>query len=337
MSVRTECVLIESMRLGRTGRTRIGLSSALGLLLLSALWAIASLRTDLLPHFGADTLSPAQGQAVLFSVFAAVAASIAVARRIEFPRGRRAWACAGIGLGLFVVPAALAAYAQDWVSTLDRVAVFSLTPVFAVVLEPYLQGSEPRQGKAALAAVAGILCLLRLDIPGSFRAGVALCMLLAAAFGIAATNCFAVRLALNLAGHSSLPMAAQAGAVSAACFAVAVAFGPRTEWHWSAMPFQLLGLVVIDLPALFLLFWLMRRLAASRITARFLFGPLFTILAGIALEPTSLPVRAWLGIALLAGGAGWLAFAPAEKGEVEELDPMNVINARSPRRQPPCR
>jgi drug/metabolite transporter (DMT)-like permease len=310
-------------------------------LLLSALWAIASLRTDLLPHFGADTLSPVQSQAVLFSVFAAVAALIAVARRVGFPRGRSAWACAGIGLGLFVVPAALAAYAQRWVSTLDRVAVFSLTPVFAVVLEPYLQGSEPRQGKAALAgalaAVAGILCLLPLDISGSFRAGTALCMALAAAFGIAATNCFAVRLARNLAGRSTLPMAAQAGAASAAYFAVVVAFGPRTEWRWKALPFQLLGLVVIDLPALFLLFWLMRRLAASRMTARFLFGPLFTILAGLALEPTCPPVRAWLGMALLAGGAGWLAFAPEGKIEVEELDPMNALTSRSPRQPPPCR
>ena len=341
MRVRTECVLIESMRLGRNGRIRFGLSPALGLLLLSALWALASLRTDLLPHFGEDTLSPVQGQAVLFSVFAAVAASIAVARRVEFPRGRRAWACAGIGLGLFVVPAALAAYAQGWVSTLDRVAVFSLTPVFAAVLEPYLQGSEPRPGRAALAgalaAVAGIFCLLPLDIPGSFRAGTALCVLLAAAFGIAATNCFAVRVARNFAGRSTLPMAAQAGAVSAACFAVAVAFGQRTEWRWSALGFQLLGFVVIDLPALFLLFWLMRSLAASRMTARFLFGPLFTILAGLALEPTSPPVRAWFGMALLAGGAGWLAFAPEGKIEVEELDPMNALTSRSPRQPPPCR
>ena len=339
--MRTECVFIESMRLGRTGRTRIGLSPALGLLLLSALWAGASLRADLLPNVGAETLSPVQGQAVLFSVFAAVAASIAVARRLEFPHGRRAWACAGIGIGLFVIPAVLWACAQGWVSTLDRVAVFSLTPVLAVVLEPYLQGSEPRQGKAALAsalaAVGGIFCLLPLDIPSSFRAGAALCMLLAAAFGIAATNCFAVRLARDLAGRSSLPMAAQAGAASAACFAVAVAYGPRTEWRWSALPFQLLGLVLIDLPALFLLFWLMRSLAASRMTARFLFGPLFTILAGMALEPTSPPVRAWLGMALLAGGAGWLAFAPGENIEVEELDPMNTLAARSPRQPPPCR
>ena len=339
MSVRTECVLIESMRSGRIGCTRIGLSPALGLLLLSVLWALASLRKDLLPHFGVDALSPLQGQAVLFSVFAAMAAFIAVVRRVEFPRGRRAWACAGIGLGLFVVPTALAAYAQGLVSTLDRVAVFSLTPVLAVVVEPYLQGSEPRQGKAALAsalaAVAGVLCLLPLDIPGSFRAGAALCMLLATAFGIAATNCFAVRLPRNLAGRSTLPMAALAGAASAACFTAVVAFGPRTDWHWSALPLQLLGFVVVDLPVLFLLFWLMRRLAASRMTARFLFGPLFTILAGMALEPTSPPVRAWLGLALLAGGAGWLAFAPGKNIDVEELDPMKALTARSPRQPPP--
>src|SRR5262249_3993786 len=101
--------------------------------------------------------------------------------------------------------------------------------------------------------------------------------------------------------------------------------------------FQLLVFVVIDLPALFLLFWLMRRLAASRMTARFLFGPLFTILAGMALEHASLPVRAWLGIALLAGGAGWLAFGPAENIEEEQLDPMKALTARSPRRPPPCR
>jgi hypothetical protein len=70
-------------------------------------------------------------------------------------------------------------------------------------------------------------------------------------------------------------------------------------------------------------------------TARFLLAPLFTILAGIALEPTSPPVRAWLGMALLAGGAGWLVFAPPEKNGVEELDPLNALSAYSPRRSPP--
>jgi hypothetical protein len=65
------------MGLRRTGRTRTDLPPTLGVLLLSALWTVASLRTDLFPQFGADTLSPAQRQAALFSVFAALAASIA--------------------------------------------------------------------------------------------------------------------------------------------------------------------------------------------------------------------------------------------------------------------
>ena len=326
------------MTLDRTGRTRGALSPTFGLLLLSALWAVATLRTELFPTVGADGPSPGPREAVLFSVFAAMAASIAVARRVEFPRGRQAWACACIGLGLFVVPAALVACAQSWVSTLDRVAVFSLTPVFAVVLEPYLQGTTPRQGRAALAgalaAVAGILCLFPLNIPGSIRAGAALCALLAAVVTIAATNCLAVRLARNLVGHSTLPMAALAGAGSAVCFVAASAFTPHTAWRGSGLPSQLLLLLVIELPSLFLLFWLMRRLAASRMSARFLLAPLFAILAGMALEPTSLPVRAWLGIAFLGGGAGWLVFASPEKGE-GELEPLKALTVDFPRRPPP--
>src|SRR5689334_2022787 len=98
------------MRLGRRGRASTGLSPVLGLMVLSALWAADSLRGDLFPHFGVESLSSAQRQAVLYSVFAAVAACLAVARRVEFSRGRSAWACAGVGVGLFVVPSALGAF-----------------------------------------------------------------------------------------------------------------------------------------------------------------------------------------------------------------------------------
>lgn len=328
------------MRLPRTRRTRGDLSAAFGLLLLSALWAVASLGKDLSPHFDAATISPPLRQAVFYSAFAALAASVTAARRIEFPRGRKAWACAGIGIGLFVVPAALVACAEGWTSTLDRVAIFSLTPVFAVVLEPYLQGAPPRPPKAALAGamagVAGVLFVLPLDIPGSFRAGVALCALVGAAASIAATNCLAVRLARNLASRSTLPMAAQASAGSAVCFAAAAAFTPRTEWRWSPLLPQLL-LLVIDLPGLFLLFWLMRWLAASRMTARFLLTPLFAIFAGTILDRASPPGRAWLGMALLASGAGWLVFAPAEKTDDEELQSLNALPADPRRKSPPGR
>ena len=50
----------------------------MGLLLLSALWAANSLRGDLFPHFGVEGLSSVQRQAVLYSVFAAVAAGLAL-------------------------------------------------------------------------------------------------------------------------------------------------------------------------------------------------------------------------------------------------------------------
>src|SRR6185437_2397859 len=319
---------------------RMGLPPALGLVLLSALWALGTLRTELFPRFGLVTVSHALGQAVLFFIFAVVAACIAVVRRVEFPRGRSAWACAGVGLGLFLLPAALLAWAQGELSTLDRVAVFSLTPFFAVVLEPYLQGSTPSRAKAALGAsltaITGVLFLFPLTIPGSLRAGTAFFALLTASFGIATANCVAVRLAVRVAERSILPMAALTGGVTAICFAAAAAFNPHAAWRWNKVSSSLLGLLVIDLPALFLLFWLMPRLAASRMTARFLVAPLMTLVLGMALEAPSVPVRAWLGTLLLAGGAGWLVFAPSERPELEGLELRNTLIADSPRRPPPA-
>jgi len=252
----------------------------------------------------------------VFSVFAAMTASIALVRGAEFPSGRRAWASAGIGLGFFVIPTSAAAFAQGWISNLDEVAVLCLTPIFAVVLEPYLDDNPPRRGRAGLAgalvAVAGILCLFPLEIPSSFRAGVALLVLLVTAFAVAATNCIAVRLARSVPGPSTLSMAAQASGVAAVCFAVAAAFTPSTTWNLSAVHVYFLRVLLIDIPGLILLFWLVSRLGASRMTARFFLAPLFASLIGLALEPMLPPLRALLGIVLLAAGSGWLVFAPAE-------------------------
>ncbi len=302
-------------------KLRSGPSPHLALLLLSALWALGWLLPDLFPGAATNVSSLPVRQAILFSAFAAITASIAVARRIEFPRGRLAWTSAGIGLGFFVIPTAAAAFAHDRISNFDEVAVLCLTPVFAVVLEPYLQDGPPRKGKAALAgalaAIGGILFLFPLETPASFREGAALIVLLMTAFTIGATNCLAVRLAHAIPGASTLPMAALAGFVSALCFAVAAAFTPATPWTSSALPFDLLRLLLLDLPGLFLLFWLLRRLSAARMTARFLLAPLFASLAGLALEQRMPPLRGLLGILLLGGGSAWLVFAPAES-EVEE-------------------
>ncbi len=314
---------------------RCGLSPAVGLLLLSALWAFGWLLPDLFLHSGATTISLPLGQAILFSVFAAMTWSVAAAQRLEFPRGRHAWKCAGIGVGLFVIPTSAAAFAGGWISNFDQVAVLCVTPVFAVALEPYLQNTLPRRGKAALAgtlvAIAGILCLFPLETPGSFRAGAALVVLLVAIFALAATNCIAVRLASALPVRSGLPMAALAGGASAIYFAVIAAVTRPIAWDSSSLQIYLLRLFLVDIPGLFLLFWIMGRLSASRMTARFLLAPLFASVAGLALEQTLPPLRALLGIVLLAGGSGWLVFAPAES-EVEKLISLKAATAESPAR-----
>ena len=311
-------------------KLRAGLSPRLGLLLLSALWALDWLVPDLFPGSAPNVFSLPARQAILFSAFAVVTASLALMqriqfRRVQFPRGRLAWASAGIGLGFFVIPTSAAAFARDRISSLDAAAVFCLTPVFAVVLEPYLQDCSPRKGRAALAgalvAIAGILFLFPLETPSSWREAVALLVLLVTAFGIAATNCVAVRLAHVVPSESTLPMTAMASGVSAIGFALAAAFTPNTPWNSTALQIFFLRSFLIDIPGLFLLFWLIRRLSASRMTARFLLAPLLASLAGLALERTWPPLRGLFGLVLLACGSGWLVFAPAESQD-EEQNPL---------------
>lgn len=297
--------------------------------MLAALHAATSLKGELFPVFSAEALSPPQAQAVLFSTCALIAGLLARLRGVPFPRGRRAWACAGMGVGLFFLPAELIYFAQGWVSRLDEVAALALTPVFAVVLEPHLQAEVPRPVKAALAgaltAVVGMLCIFPLDLPGSIAAAAAACALLAAAISIAAANCLAVRLAQSQEEHSTLPLTTLASAASAVCFAVQGGLGPRVAWTASAAASQLFWLLLFELPALLLLFWLMSRLSATRMTARFLLTPLLTIIAGAALEATLPPLRGCAGLALLASGAAWLIYAP-EQPSAQDLTSLRMLD-----------
>ena len=313
-------------------KLREGLYPGLSLLLLSMLCAFGWLLPDLFPRTGANPISLPLGQAILFSVFAAMTTSIAMVQRLEFPRGHHAWVCASFGVGFFVIPTSAAAFARNSVSDFEAVAVVCLTPIFAVVLEPYLQDSPPRKGKAALAgalvAIAGILSLVPLEAPSSFRAGVALFVLLLTACELAATNCIAVRIAVNTPGRSTLPMAAQAGGATAISFAVIAVITRGTAWPSTALKVYFLKVFLVDIPSLFLLFWLMSRLAASRMTARFLLAPMFAAFAGLALEQTLPPPRAIVGLLLLAVGSGWLVFAPGES-EDEELISLKAATVES--------
>lgn len=314
-------------------KLRAGLSAPVGLLLLSALWALDWLLPDLFPGSVENVFSLPLRQAILFSAFTAIATSLVIVRGQKFLRGSLAWKSAWVGVGFFVIPTGGVAFAQHWTSSLDGAAVLCLTPLFAVVLDPYLQDCPPRRGRGSLAgaliAVAGILFLIPLETPSSFRQGVALIVLVGTSFTIAATNCVAVRLARAAGEGSAIPIAAQAGGASALCFALAASFAQSGTWGSNAVQLYLLRLFVIDLPGLFLLFWLIARMSASRMTARFLLAPLLASLAGLTLERILPPPRAWLGIVLLAGGSAWLVLAPAES-ETEELNMLPTIALHRP-------
>jgi drug/metabolite transporter (DMT)-like permease len=298
-------------------------SATVGLLVLSALWAFGWLLADLFPPSAASTMPQPLGQAILFGIFAAMTFLIAAVRRLKGPRGRKAWQWAGVGVGLFVIPTAVAALAQNWISNFDAVAALCLTPVFAVVLEPFLQervqGSRWAAMAGALAAITGILCLFPLEIPRSIQSAAGLCAMFGTAFELAAANCIAVRLARENTGASILPMARLAGGTSAVCFAAIAACSGTGAWHSTPLQIYASRLMLVDVPSLFLLFWLLSHLSASQMTARFLLAPLFASLGSLGMLKMLPSLRGLLGILLLAGGAVWLVFAPPE-----EQSPLSI-------------
>jgi len=148
----------------------INIVPAGALMLLCLLWAVASLRSDLLPgSLPQSDSSPLVNQASILAVFAIVAAATAFLRKANWPRGRSLLGAALIGVGLLALPAFLVELAKGLVDNSTRVALFSLVPVFAVVLEPYLGSASqtPQRGglAAALVAVAGTALIFPLDLP----------------------------------------------------------------------------------------------------------------------------------------------------------------------------
>ena len=306
-----ECVLIECMSLSGLDKGR--LKAVAALLLLCLLWSLGSLRGDLIPSTGLDQglRSGLVRQAIPFAMLAIGAALFAAARREVWPRGREFVACALIGLSLFVAPTVMVYLARIWISDLTRVALFSIVPVFAVIFEPYIAtGLEVRvKGglAAALVAVVGTLFVFPLDLPQSVAAAIAFCGVLLAAACVSAANCWAVRVA-NRPDTCIAPFAAIAGVAAALGI---VAFGAMLRdaaFGGRAMGMEIAWSAAVELPALVLLFWLMRRMTATRMTTRFLLAPLIANLIGLIFLRPAVNVREGLGLLLIALGAGWLLF-----------------------------
>jgi hypothetical protein len=318
---------------GKDERTRAAPIAAL--LALCLLGACAALRVDLLP--GLPETTPYLERQVLPLVLLSIAAgAIAIARGANWKRSipgssnasSLTRASVWIGLGLFTVPAMLVFFADTQISGLARTALFTLTPVFAVVFEPSLGlPSAPRQRAALLAsltAVAGSLLVFPVATPNSLQSAGAFIAVVAAAASVAAANCHGAAKASSLdrdATGQLAAAAAMAGATGALTLAAASALLEHPVGRWSALAPELFWSAAIELPALLLLFWLMPRLSAPRMATRYVWAPLLALLSGVVLEHAGRAVqpRTWLGLMLMAAGAGWMLLAPREEASLSIL------------------
>ena len=335
---------------GKDGRTLAAPIAAL--LALSLLWACAALRVDLLSGL-LETTPYLERQVLPLVLLSIAAAAIAIARGANWRRLISGSSVPGssitrslprasvwIGLGLFTVPAMLVSFSDTWISGLARTALFTLAPVFAVVFEPYLglsssssSSSAPRQRAgllAALSAVAGSLLVFPGAIPNSLQSAGALITVIAAAASVAAANCHGAAKASSLgrdAAGEIAAMAAMAGATGALTLAAASMLLEHPVWRWSALAPELFWSAAIELPALLLLFWLMPRFSAPRMATRYVWAPLLALLSGVVLEHAGRAVqpRTWLGLILMAAGAGWMLFAPREEASLSIL-PLEITD-----------
>jgi hypothetical protein len=217
------------------------------------------------------------------------------------------------GIGLFVLPLLLTQFAKTTIPDSTRVGLFSLTPLFAVILLPHLGGDmavTPKGGfVAAMIAVAGTALLFPIEIPQSLVSFAAFCAVLASAASIAAANCLAVKTCQDAAYPSACFAAISSAAGSLGLGALAM-----TGLHNSdSVAFD--GWVVGDLLALALLFGLMSRMSAVRMTTRFLIAPLLANLAGLAVLRPHVQLQAWLGLLLIGLASVWLLVGHGERPE----------------------
>jgi drug/metabolite transporter (DMT)-like permease len=221
------------------------------------------------------------------------------------------------GIGLFLMPALLAHLAASSISDFTRAGLMMLTPIFTVVLEPYLGDGQAHQGRgallAAIAGAVGAFCIFPVFIPFTVSASAAFFAIILAAACAAASTCYAVRLVAVLPSKSIAPFAAVATATAAVGYAaVGLAVEP---FVWHGLPAALLLSALVEAPALYLLFWLMRRLSASRITTRYLLAPAIAILTGAVMLRSPLVLRNWLGLGLIVPGAAYLLLSGEERSE----------------------
>lgn len=301
-------------------------ASGLFVLLLCLLWAFGPLRTVVAPVASPGELPYFERQALPLALLAVIACAFLMVRRARWPRGRRLIEMSLTGICMFVLPGILLQYSSNWVPPPARTALLTLVPVFTVVLEPYIDQQDPSPRNqncllAALTGVAGALCVFPIAIPSSTEAVGGFAAAILAAVSIAAGKCKAVALVKLIKDEPSLfpgfvAVATTTSAISLFAASLAV---ERPVWDPAQLTPELFWSAGIELPALLLLFWLMRQMSAVRMTVRFVLAPLIAITTGAALIRSPLAGRTWAGLALMAAACGFLLLAPEENMQPKGL------------------
>jgi len=299
--------------------------SIFGLLLLSLLWAAGSLQSDLLPAIRSASDRSLAADSIPWMLLTVVAAVLAGITRVDSPSRTQLRRAVFIALGMFLVPMLLV-HASGEATGFTRTVLSFMTPVFAAVFEPYLgpvcgsNATRPVQGAlfAAVLAVVGSLLVFPFAVPATVHAFCNLALVTAAVLLIAASNCSASRIAPIELNHLAA-LAAVTGATTATGLLLLSALieGPKMLSRTlivEAHSVHLLWMIAIQLPALFLLFWLFPRMSATQMTVRYLLGPLFAILLGASLlgSVQQIRIRTWLGLVLITCASAWLLLGPDE-------------------------
>jgi drug/metabolite transporter (DMT)-like permease len=258
-----------------------------------------------------------------FAVIGCTAALWAVAARKSGERRALAWvplvSISIAGVCIFALPAAALQLVAGAISPAASVALFCSVPLMTVLCATYLPGSSGTQRLLVpgVIGMAGALLLFSVNLPGSLWRWICFVMIVAV--------CLVVALA-SVWIHQLMQGASVAGAVAAIALSCAALLGIYGETiGWPALNVALVAgeaarCVVVDLPVVWLTVWLMREVPPARLSARFLLGPLVTVLEGYAVVRGPLPVRTLAGAALLAAGGLMLLF----KDESEELPGLRL-------------
>jgi drug/metabolite transporter (DMT)-like permease len=227
---------------------------------------------------------------------------------------------------LLSLPALLVDIARSSVSSVTVTELFAILPIAVVVLTPHLaSGSKSPPDTThllvpAFIGLAGTLLLLPFALPDSPRRAACQALTLLAVVLSAIAAMWMHRLLAAFTVLEAILLCCLANAAFSCSWLLISSLVTSTpllppDLAWQTFPPEFAIALLYDLPLLALLLWLMRDLAPTRLSVRFLAVPQFTYIGGYLLFGIGLSLKSIVGVLLLAFAILRLATAPNRTGE----------------------